>query len=278
MAGQWLAMGRAWRQASAFVLRLMAVPLGLTGVVLLGWGLIQGLLHLNLHSRVAIILLVLAAVCLVVDALVAGWDRLPSQVRRRAQTSWRWRSRWLMRSRPLSLWPVVLVLLTSLLGMADWFPAQGWSRPMMLGLIASVGLYGYFREQADQKKTLLAFANVARHRFAEEAKRIHEGRDRENEARDRENEARECELQVRDREYQARDREAEARERSAAIDRLCRDLEDRFSLLKAQARALNIPFRDLVDTSELRDLLIALDFTPSDAEFAVILQRLGLEA
>ena len=84
---------------------------------------------------------------------------------------------------------MVLVLLTALLGFADWFPAPGWSRPMMLGLIATVGIYGYFREKADQKKTLLAFANVARYRFAEEAKRIHAERDREIEAGNRDVEA-----------------------------------------------------------------------------------------
>jgi hypothetical protein len=116
-------MSRGWKRGSTFALRLLAVPLGL------------------------------AALYIVVDALLAFWDKLPAPERRRARTSWRWRSRWLRRSRPLSFWPVVLVLLTSVLGIADWLPATGWSRPMGLGLIAAVGINGYFREQADQKKS-----------------------------------------------------------------------------------------------------------------------------
>lgn len=182
-------MGRAWRRGSAFLLRLLAVPLGLAAVLVVGWGLIRGVLTLSAYSRVIQILLALGALFLVVEALVACWDQLPAQAQHRVRISWRWRSRWLLRSRPLSLWPVVLVLLTALLGFTDWFPAHGWSRPMMLGLIATVGIYGYFREKADQKKTLLAFANVARYRFAEEAKRIHAERDREIEAGNRDIEA-----------------------------------------------------------------------------------------
>jgi hypothetical protein len=72
------------------------------------------------------------------------------------------------------LWPG-----DELLGIADWFPAAGWSQPMMLGLIATVGIYGYQREKREKQKDLLAFADVARYRFAEEAKRIHQERDRE---------------------------------------------------------------------------------------------------
>ena len=178
-------MGRAWKRGIAFLMRLLAVPLGLAGVVMMGWGLIRGLMSLSVQSRVAQILLALWALFLVVEALVACWDRLPISAQRRTQTSWRWRTRRLMRSRPLSLWPVVLVLLTALLGFTDWFPASDLSRPMMLGLIATVGLYGYFREKSDQKKSLVAFADVARYRFAEEAKRIHLQRDRQLEERSR---------------------------------------------------------------------------------------------
>jgi hypothetical protein len=148
-------MSRGWRRGSTFALRILAVPLGL------------------------------AVVYIVVEALLAFWDKLPAPERRRARTTWRWHSRWLLRSRPLSFWPVVLVLLTSIHGIADWLPATGWSRPMMLGLIATVGIDGDFREQADQKKTLLAFADVARRRFAEEAKRIHRERSRHSRERSR---------------------------------------------------------------------------------------------
>lgn len=265
------------------MLRLLAVPLGVAGIVLVCWGLIESLLSLNLHSRLALVLLALAAFYIVVDALVALWDRLPARERRRARTSCRWRSRWLLRSRPLSLWPVVLVLLTSLLGVSDWFPAQGWSRPMMLGLITAVGIYGYFRERADQKKTLLAFADVARYRFSEAAEQIHAERDREAESRNREIESRNREYQSRNREhqsrnrdYQSRSREVEKGERIAEIDRLIDDLQDRYAELKATAQLYDIPFRNLIDTAALREQLGSAGFTPNDAEFQYILTRLGL--
>lgn len=218
MADQRIAMSRGWRRGSTFALRLLAVPLGLAGGVLMGWGLVQSLLTLNLRSRLAMILLAMAAVYIVVDALLALWDKLPAPERRRARTSWRWRSRWPLRSRPLSFWPVVLVLLTSVLGIADWLPATGWSRPIMLGLIATVGIYGYFREQADQKKSLLAFADVARSRFAEEAKRIHRERDRDIRERDRDIEAKEFRSL---KEQQAKGRQAE----EAEVDRLFSNVE-----------------------------------------------------
>ncbi|MFM9101301.1 MAG: hypothetical protein ACKOPS_08175, partial [Cyanobium sp.] len=150
LSGQ--AMGAVWNRGIAFVMRLLAVPLGLAGVVMMGWGLIRGLMSLSVQSRVAQILLVLWALFLVVEALVACWDRLPAPAQRRLRTSWRWRSRWLLRSRPLGLWPVALVVLTALLGFADWFPAHGWSRPMMMGLIASVGIYGYVREKRIRRR------------------------------------------------------------------------------------------------------------------------------
>ena len=178
---QRITMRRAWTTGRKFALRLLAVPIGLAGVLLLGWALIQAILSLGFHTRVGQVLLALVALWIVVAALEAGWHQLPALQRRKAQASWRWRTRGLLRSRALSLWPVVLVLLTSLLGIADWFPAAGWSRPMMLGLIATVGIYGYQREKREKQKDLLAFADVARYRFAEEAKRIHQERDREHE-------------------------------------------------------------------------------------------------
>jgi hypothetical protein len=173
-AHQRITMRRAWTTGRRFALRLLAVPLGLAGVLLLGWALIRVLLSLGWHTRVGQGLLALVALCIVVEALEAGWDQLSAIQRRKARARWRWQARGLFRSRALSLWPVVLVLLTSLLGIADWFPAPGWSRPMVLGLIATVGIYGYQREKREKQKDLLAFADVARYRFAEEAKRIHQ--------------------------------------------------------------------------------------------------------
>ena len=219
-------MGRAWKRGSALLSRLLAVPLGLAGVMVVGWGLIRGVLSLSVQSRVTQILLALGALFLVVESLVAGWDRLPAPSQRRLLTSWRWRSRWLLRSRPLSLWPVVLVLLTALLGFADWFPAPGWSRPMMLGLIATVGIYGYFREKADQKKALVAFADVARYRFAEEAERLIEATERRAQERERSDRERNRADRARDRDDRARDRDLEASEQSTRLSRIQRLRQD----------------------------------------------------
>jgi hypothetical protein len=86
-------MARAWKRGSVFLLRLLAVPLGLAGVLVVGWGLIRGVLSLSVYSRVTQILLALGALFLVVEALVACWDRLPAQAQHRVRISWRWRSR-----------------------------------------------------------------------------------------------------------------------------------------------------------------------------------------
>ena len=85
----------------------------------------------------------------------------------------------------------------------------------MLGLIATVGIYGYQREKREKQKDLLAFADVARYRFAEEAKRIHQERDREHEEKiqaDRD----------RNRAIEERNRDAEKAKQSASIDRIHR--------------------------------------------------------
>lgn len=179
---------------------------------------------------------------------LAGWDRLPADVQAQALQRWQELTRRLWRSRALGLWPVLLVMLTALVGFTDWFPESGSGRLRMLGSIATVAIYGYFREKAEKRKDLLAFANEARDRFAEVAKQIHE----------------------------ERDREIEERERSAAIDRLVYDLKNNYSDLKTQAEFLGVFFRDLVDTSELRTQLNTVGFAPTDEEFGYILSRLGL--
>lgn len=194
------------------------------------------------------VLLSLGALILMSQSVLAGWDRLPADVQAQALQRWQELTKRLWRSRALGLWPVLLVMLTALVGFTDWFPASGSGRLMMLGSIATVAIYGYFREKAEKRKDLLAFANEARDRFAEVAKQIHE----------------------------ERDREIEERERSAAIDRLVYDLENNYSDLKTQAEFLRISFRDLVDTSELRTQLNTVGFAPTDEEFSYILSRLGL--
>jgi flagellar biosynthesis GTPase FlhF len=128
---------------------------------------------------------------------------------------------------------------------------------MMLASIATVAIYGYFREKAEKRKDLLAFADEARDRFAEAAKQIHEERDREAEERER---------------------EAEERERRTRIDRLIDDLKDLYSNSKEQAEFLRVPLRELVDTNELRNQLQESGFNPTDDEFDYILSRLGLES
>ncbi len=212
---QRITLRRAWTTIGTFALRLLAVPLGLAGLLLLGWALVRAILSLGFHSRVGQVLLALVALCIVVEALEAGWHQLSALQRRKAQASWRWRTRGLLRSKALSPWPVVLVLLTSLLGIADWFPAPGWSRPKMLGLIATVGIYGYQREKREKQKDLLAFADVAGYRFAEEAKRIHQERDREHEEEIRAD-------RDRNRAIEERNRDIEKAKQSARIDRINR--------------------------------------------------------
>jgi hypothetical protein len=66
-------MRRAWTTGRKFASRLLAVPIGLAGVLLLGWALIRAILSLGFHTRVGQVLLALGALCIVVEALEAGW-------------------------------------------------------------------------------------------------------------------------------------------------------------------------------------------------------------
>jgi hypothetical protein len=120
----------------------------------------------------------------------------------------------------------------------------------MLASIATVAIYGYFREKAEKRRDLLAFADEARDRFAEAAKQIH----------------------------LARDLEAEERKRIARIHRLASDLKDSYSDLKRDAKAFGIPFRDLVDVAELRNQLDSEGFLLTDGEFRYVLTELGLDS
>jgi hypothetical protein len=86
----------------------------------------------------------------------------------------------------------------------------------MLGLIATVGIYGYFREKADQKKALVAFADVARYRFAEEAERIHKERDRQAEMRNRD-------IETRKRDSLRREQSQRRKIEATSVDRLIND-------------------------------------------------------
>lgn len=202
------------------------------------------------------VLLSLVAILLVVQWLLAVWDRRPPDVQAQALERWQKLTGRMLRSRALGLWPVLLVVLTSLVGLTDWFPPSGSGRLMMLATIATVAIYGYFREKTEKRKDLLAFADAARDRFAEVAKQIHEERDRE---------------------IEERERAAEERERRSRIDRLISDLENLCIESKEQAEFLRVPLRELVDISELRKQLENSGFIPTDEEFEHILSRLGLE-
>ena len=251
----WRAFAQRLKGAWLFGLKVLAVPIGLAGTIGLAAVLTGVVQKLVFNNKIVQIWLCVVSMLIVVDALLAFWDRLPQEDQSQALEQWKGLSGRLLLSRTLSLWPVLLVLLTSLVGLTDWFPPNGPDRLMMLASIATVAIYGYFREKAEKRKDLLAFADEARDRFAEAAKQIHEERDRE---------------------IEERDREIEERERSTEIDRLISDFEDHFSQLKQDAVVLNVPFRDLVNASELREQLNEVGFTPTDEEFQVILTKLGL--
>ncbi len=116
---------------------------------------------------------------------------------------------------------MVLVLLTALLGFADWFPAPGWSRPMMLGQIATIGIYGYFREKADQKKALVASPMW---RDIDSLRRQNALSRQQNEELRKENEtiSQEIEQIERDRTAEERNRDIEKAEQIARLARIRR--------------------------------------------------------
>ena len=248
MSPSWRAFAQRLKGAWLFGLKVLAVPIGLAGTIGLAGGLTGAVQKLGFNSQIVQIWLCVAGMLIVVDALLTFWDRLPQEDQSQALEQWKGLSDRLLLSRTLSLWPVLLVLLTSLVGLTDWFPPNGPDRLMMLGSIATVAIYGYFREKAEKRKDLLAFADEARDRFTEAAKQIHE----------------------------ERDREIEERERRSRIHRLIDDLEDHYSELKTQAEYPGVSFREFVDTLELREQLNAVGFTPTDEEFIYILTKLGL--
>jgi hypothetical protein len=109
---------RAW----LFGLKVLAVPLGLPGCILLVWALAGAVQRLSINSRVAQLWLSVVCVLIVVDALLAVWDSLPADDQSQALKRWQKLTKRLLASRSLGLWPVLLVLLTSLAGLTDWFP------------------------------------------------------------------------------------------------------------------------------------------------------------
>ena len=232
---------------------LAGVPTGLAVLIALGSVIVAK----SVTSPAIRVLLSLLAVIVVAQWVLAEWDRRPPHVQTRALERWQTLTGRMLRSRALGLWPVLLVVLTSLVGLTDWFPPSGSGRLMMLASIATVAIYGYFREKAEKREDLLAFADEARDRFAAVAKQIHDERDREAEERER---------------------QAEERERRSRIDRLIDDLEDFYIESKEQAEYLRVPLRELVDTNELRNQLQDTGFNPTENEFDYILSRLGLES
>ena len=247
----WRSLAHGLERAGLFGMKFLALAICLAGGILLGLGLVGAFQRLGLKSLMLQIWIAMAGGLLVADALLALWDRLSPDDQSKVLQRWQGLTNRIARSRAFGLWPVLLVLLTSLVGLTDWFPASGPDRPMMLLSIATVAIYGYFREKAEKRKDLLAFAYEARDRFAEAAKQIHA----------------------------ERDREIEERERIAEIHRLADDLDDHFSELKQDAKALGVPFRNLVDTSKLKDQLnAAAGFSLTDLEFQYIFTKLGLDS
>lgn len=70
------------------------------------------------------VLLSLGALILVSQCVLAGWDRLPAEDQAQALERWQELTKRLWRSRALGLWPVLLVMLTALVGFTELVPAQ----------------------------------------------------------------------------------------------------------------------------------------------------------
>ena len=212
------------------------VPLMLAGLVSFGALSVPA----ALCSRGVQILIALGGAALLVQGALYLWDRLPEGRRKTLEDSWALPLDRVFEARGLGLWPVSLVLLTSLLGISDWFPPKGPDRPILLAAITVVACYGYGRSQAEKRQDLLAFTNRTKDEFTQAAKQIHLERDRQVE-----------------------------------INRIVKDFLDSFSELKKDSAALGVPFRELVDIEVLKDECLNLGFRP--IEFQRLLRELGIE-
>ena len=89
---------------------------------------------------------------------------------------------------------VALVLLTAVLGVPGWLDKPWWARPVVLGSIVVVGIYGKGRTERTERERSqnerMAFAATTRDLLHEERKRDAEERERDAEERERDAEKR----------------------------------------------------------------------------------------
>jgi len=210
---------------------LIGVPVGLATMIGLG-GLVP-------HSNALKALAGLLAAGLLAQWLLHWWIHRPEPWKLQLIEAWESKVRWLLVQPTLGLWPVAFAVLTSLLGIAEWFPTNGPDRPILLGSVIVVAFYGYIRTQAEKKADLVAFAIRAKDEFAEATKQILNERDRE-----------------------------------AQIDRLIKDIVDSFSGLKSDCKAFGVDFRSAVNVPRLRDECKEIGI--AGKYFAKLLKELGL--
>lgn len=211
---------------------LIGVPVGLATIIGLG-----GLLP---HSNALKALAGLLAAGLLAQWLLHWWIHRPEPWKQKLTEAWETRVKWLLFQPTLGLWPVAFAVLTSLLGIAEWFPTSGPDRPILLGSVIVVAFYGYIRTQAEKKADLVAFAIRAKDEFAEATKQILNERDRE-----------------------------------AEIDRLIKDIVDSFSGLKSDCKAFGADFRSAVNVPRLKDECKKIGITGKF--FAKLLRELGVD-
>lgn len=211
---------------------LIGVPVGLATMIGLG-GLVP-------HSNALKSLGGLLAAGLLAQWLLHWWIHRPEPWKLRLIEAWESKARWLLLQPTLGLWPVAFAVLTSLLGIAEWFPTSGPDRPILLASVIVVAFYGYIRTQAEKKADLVAFAIRAKDEFAEATKQILNERDRE-----------------------------------AEIDRLIKDIVDSFSGLKSDCKAFGVDFRSAVNVPRLKDECKNIGITGKF--FAKLLTELGVD-
>ena len=121
----WRAFAQRLKRAWLFGLKVLAVPIGLAGTIGLAGVLTGAVQKLGFNSKIALICLCVVGMLIVIDSLLAFWDRLPQKDQSQAFEQWKGLTDRLLLSRTLSFWPVLLVLLTSLVGLTNWFPPNG---------------------------------------------------------------------------------------------------------------------------------------------------------
>jgi hypothetical protein len=220
------------RAMSTLMPVLIGVPVGLAAMIGLG-GVVP-------HSNALKALAGLLAAGLLAQWLLHWWVHRPEPWKLRLVETWESKVRWLLFQPTLGLWPVAFAVLTSLLGIAEWFPTSGPDRPILLASVIVVAFYGYIRTQAEKKADLVAFAIRAKDEFAEATKQILNERDRE-----------------------------------AEIDRLIKDIVDGFSGLKSDCKAFGVDFRSAVNLPRLMNECKEMGITGKS--YAKLLRELGVD-